>query len=78
MKKKNDLNRTNGNHLPLALWECFLVFQSRWGSAKLTADFNYQLQHISIPAKGKHQFLPRDQVFLITLSLETVIITTQK
>ena len=52
--KKIDLNRTNGNHLPLALWECFHVFQSRWGSAKLTADFNYQLQHISIPAKGKH------------------------
>ena len=78
MKKKIDLNRTNGNHLPLALWECFLVFQSRWGSAKLTADFNYQLQHISIPAKGKHKFLQRDQVSLITLSLETVIITTQK
>ena len=78
MKKKIDLNGTNGNHLPLALWECFLVFQIRWGSAKLTADFNYQLQHIRIPAKGKHQFLPGDQVFLITLSLETVIITTQK
>ena len=76
--KKIDLNRTNGNHLPLALWECLLVFQSRWGSAKLTADFNYQLKHISIPAKRKHQFLTRDQVFQITLSLETVIITTQK
>ena len=33
---------------------------------------------MSILAKGKHQFLPRDQVFLITLSLETVIMTTQK
>ena len=52
--KKIDLNRTNGDHLSLALWECFHVFQSRWGSAKLTADFNYQLQQISIPAKGKH------------------------